>query len=78
MEPNAHADLSPLGRRERELARLVAEGRSDEEIAGLLATGAAGVRVDLDDLLARLGLRSRTELALLAALVSGDGHVDSR
>jgi DNA-binding NarL/FixJ family response regulator len=44
----------------------VAEGLSDDEIAERLAITVVAVSADLADILQKLGLRSRTELALLA------------
>jgi len=52
---------------ETRVARLVAEGRSDAEIAERLAVSVTEVTADLADIFRKLGLRSRTELALLAA-----------
>jgi DNA-binding NarL/FixJ family response regulator len=51
---------------ETRVARLVAEGRSDDEIAQRLAVSVVEVTADLADIFRKLGLRSRTELALLA------------
>lgn len=51
---------------ESRVARLVAEGRSDAEIAQRLAISVVEVTADLADIFRKLGLRSRTELALLA------------
>lgn len=59
--------LRELGTREAQLAWLVAAGRSDADIASHLVLDIADVRVALGELLRRLGLRSRTELALLVA-----------
>ena len=52
--------------RETRVARLVAEGLSDAEIAERLAVTAMDIGTELTSILAKLGLRSRTELALLA------------
>lgn len=51
---------------ETRITRLVAEGRSDAEIAQRLAVSVTEVTADLADIFRKLGLRSRTELALLA------------
>lgn len=48
------------------MARLVAEGRSDDEIAQRLAVSLVEVTTELADIFRKLGLRSRSELALLA------------
>ena len=71
------AGLRRLSLREARVARLVAEGLSDEQVAGRLGIGAADVAADLAGVFRKLGLRSRTELALLAT----DGttaHEDDR
>jgi DNA-binding NarL/FixJ family response regulator len=65
-------DLAPpalraLGAREAALASLVAAGLSDAEIAGRLSLSVRAVQPALDALFGKLRLRSRTELALLAA-----------
>jgi DNA-binding CsgD family transcriptional regulator len=56
----------PLTRREAEVARLVAQGLSNRQIAEalLIAEGTAGVHVD--HMLTKLGFHSRTQLALWA------------
>ena len=58
--------LHRLSLSETRVARLVAEGLSDEEIAKRLAISVATVSGELAEVLRKLGLRSRTELALLA------------
>ena len=60
---------------ETRVARLVAEGRSDDEIARRLEVSVVEVTADLADIFRKLGLRSRTELALLAP---GDGVEERR
>ncbi len=60
--------LSPLDRltdRQREVAELVAQGLSNEEIAGRLFLSLATVKSHLTAAMRRLGIRSRTELAIL-------------
>lgn len=52
--------------RETRVARLVAEGRADAEIAERLGVSVTEVSVELAAVVRKLGLRSRTELALLA------------
>lgn len=51
---------------ETRVARLVAEGHTDAEIAQRLSVSAMDVTADVADIFRKLGLRSRTELALLA------------
>jgi DNA-binding CsgD family transcriptional regulator len=50
---------------EARVARLIAEGRTDEEIADHLGVTAAEVDADRVGLYRKLGVQSRTELALL-------------
>jgi DNA-binding NarL/FixJ family response regulator len=57
---------------ESHVARLVAEGLSDEQIAERLGIGVVDVSAELAEIFRKLGLRSRTELALLAP----DGRLD--
>jgi DNA-binding CsgD family transcriptional regulator len=56
-------DLTP---REIDVIRLVAEGLSNKEIGQLLAISPRTVNFHLDNLFAKLGVRSRTEAAILA------------
>jgi predicted ATPase/DNA-binding CsgD family transcriptional regulator len=56
-----------LTRRENEVARLVGEGLSTTEIAERLVLSARTIEGHLTHALAKLGLRSRTQLALWAA-----------
>jgi DNA-binding NarL/FixJ family response regulator len=51
---------------ETRVARLVAEGLSDEQIAARLGVTVVDVNAELAEVFRKLGLRSRTELALLA------------
>ena len=60
------AGLCRLSLREARVARLVAEGLSDEHVAERLGIRAVDVSADLAEVFRKLGLRSRTELALLA------------
>ncbi len=52
--------------REREILRLVAEGRSNQEIADLLILSASTVQTHRAHIMAKLGLHSRTELVKFA------------
>jgi DNA-binding NarL/FixJ family response regulator len=56
-------ELTP---RELEVIRLVAEGLSNKEIGQLLAISPRTVNFHLDNLFAKLNVRSRTEAAILA------------
>jgi NarL family two-component system response regulator LiaR len=77
-EPAPHAD--PLTDREREVLRLVAQGRHNQEIADLLAISEATVRTHVSHILTKLDLSSRTQAALyalrrgLASLEDIDAH----
>lgn len=56
--------LDALSERERQVARLVADGHSNQEIAeALLAISPKTVERHVTNILAKLGLRNRTELA---------------
>lgn len=66
-------DVRPTGRtlarlspREHDVVRLVAEGRTNDEIGAALAIGAKTVETHLARLFDRLGVVSRTELATRA------------
>lgn len=61
-----HGDrLDSLSQREREVVHLVADGRSNREIAEALLVSPKTVERHLTNVLAKLGLRNRTELAVL-------------
>ncbi len=59
------AGRSGLSLSEARVARLIAEGRTDDEIAERLGVTVVEVAADLVALYRKLGIRSRTELALL-------------
>ena len=61
------AGLRRLTLREARVARLVAEGLSDEQVAERIGIGVGDVGAELAEVSRKLGLRSRTELALLAS-----------
>lgn len=65
--------LAGLSSREREVARLVARGSSNREIADALALSPKTVERHLTNILAKLGARNRTELATLVHGGSGGG-----
>ncbi|TQE23584.1 ATP-binding protein [Streptomyces ipomoeae] len=64
-EPAAAAD--PLSRREREVAALVARGMSNRRIAAELVLSPRTVDGHVEHILAKLGFRSRTEIAAWVA-----------
>jgi DNA-binding CsgD family transcriptional regulator len=55
---------------EARIARLLAEGRSNQEVADLLATRVKAVQEQLARVYRKLGVESRTELALLLTTAS--------
>jgi DNA-binding CsgD family transcriptional regulator len=76
----ARAELGRIGGRasadgltptERRVAELVAEGRSNKEVAGELFVSVRTVEANLTRIYAKLGIRSRTELAAIRQ-ASGD------
>lgn len=59
-------DPAPLTRREIEVLELVAQGRTDQEIASSLDVSTATVRTHVSNILARLHLDNRVQAALYA------------
>jgi DNA-binding NarL/FixJ family response regulator len=57
--------LLPLSRREREVARMVADGRSNPDIASALFLSRKTIERHVSNIMAKLGVRNRTELAAL-------------
>lgn len=68
--------LRGLSDREREVAGLVADGRSNREIAEALLVSPKTVERHLTNLLAKLGLRNRTEVASLVRSTPVRGSPD--
>lgn len=58
--------IATLSEREREVLRLVAQGRTNKEIAESLVISAATARNHVSHILEKLGMRSRTEAAAFA------------
>jgi DNA-binding NarL/FixJ family response regulator len=59
-------DYDPLTPRELEVLKLIAEGRSSREIAGMLVISIKTVERHRADILHRLGLRDRVDLTRYA------------
>ena len=68
--------LSDLSYREREVARLVAAGSSNREVAAALVLSPKTVERHVTNILAKLGARNRTELASLLFAGSVRGSPD--
>jgi DNA-binding NarL/FixJ family response regulator len=65
-DPDAAAPASPLSERELEVLRHLAEGHSNREIAGALYLTEGTVKNHVTSVLAKLGVRDRTQAALRA------------
>jgi predicted ATPase/DNA-binding CsgD family transcriptional regulator len=73
-EPAAMAEPVKLTRREREVSALIAEGLSNREIASRLTISARTVEGHVENLLVKLGYRSRVQIASwIASAQSGQG-----
>jgi non-specific serine/threonine protein kinase len=66
-----HAE-SVLTRREREVAALLARGYSNREIASTLVVGERTAEMHVSNILAKLGLTSRAQVAVWAASVGSE------
>jgi DNA-binding NarL/FixJ family response regulator len=64
MNTTAYA-MQELSARELEIARLVAHGLTNKEIACKVGTTAGGVRRSLENVFQKLVIRNRTMLAML-------------
>ena len=63
------APLGPLAPRERQIAAEVGRGLRNREIADALAMSEGTVKVYLHTIYQKLGIKNRTELALIAHVV---------
>lgn len=63
MEPRTRSHLPRVTERQREVARLVAEGRTNLEIAERLGITLDGAKYHVSELLTRLGLERRRQIA---------------
>ncbi|HWQ11221.1 MAG TPA: response regulator transcription factor [Roseiflexaceae bacterium] len=68
-EVRAPESPEPLTERETEVLRLVAQGRANKEIASILTIGEKTVKTHVSNILAKLGVQSRTQAALYAVRV---------
>ncbi len=70
-QPTAHAsevlEAAGLSEREREIARLVAQGATNKQIAEAISRSPATVNTHVTRVLAKLGLGNRTQLAWVLA-----------
>lgn len=62
--PGAREETDPLTQREREIAAAAAGGRSNREIAAMLSLSEKTVRNHVSDILSKLGLDRRSQIAL--------------
>ena len=60
------AEDGPLTAREREIALLVADGRTNREVAEQLVLSAKTIEAHLRNIYAKLGVKTRTEAASYA------------
>jgi non-specific serine/threonine protein kinase len=70
-------DDSKLTRRQREVAQLVAQGLTDREVAARLSISIRTAESHVEQILARLGFRSRAQVAAWVA-ASGETHADDQ
>ena len=61
--PTADRAINPLGKREREVAQLIAEGLSNKEIATRLFLSERTVETHVYNILNKLGFNSRVTIA---------------
>ncbi len=66
------ATATPLTPRERDIARLVAVGQRNRAIAAALGISEGTVKMHLHNVYAKLGLESRTQLAIAAKGLGAD------
>ena len=67
LEPREHPkELAALSQREREVSMLIAHGMSNAEIASHLVLSEATVKTHVNRILAKLGVRDRVQVVVLA------------
>jgi two-component system nitrate/nitrite response regulator NarP len=69
--------LAPLAPRERQIAAQVGRGLRNREIADALAMSEGTVKVYLHTIYQKLGIKNRTELALISHAAEGGASTDS-
>ena len=65
-EPQHESGLDRLSRREREVTRLLAQGLTYREISGALSISERTVGSHVEHVMTKLGIRSRTRVAVWA------------
>jgi DNA-binding NarL/FixJ family response regulator len=70
---HAAGGVASLTAREREVLALIADGRSNREIARLLRLSEKTVKAHVSSVLAKLGVQDRTQAAVYAVRHGGDG-----
>ncbi|HVW81156.1 MAG TPA: AAA family ATPase [Mycobacteriales bacterium] len=73
--PTTRGNLAGLTDRESEVLALLAQGHTNAEIAGLLHLSSKTVEHHVSHVLAKLGVRSRTEAATLAVAAGADRQI---
>ncbi|MBX6385640.1 MAG: helix-turn-helix transcriptional regulator, partial [Microbispora sp.] len=68
------AEPSPLTRREEEIAELIAQGRSNKEIASALVISQRTVEGHVEHILDKLGFASRAQIAAWMAARGAGGR----
>jgi DNA-binding NarL/FixJ family response regulator len=65
-EPTSAPDTGRLSRREREVSQMIAQGLTNREISASLSISEKTVGSHIDHIMTKLGLRSRTRIAVWA------------
>jgi len=68
-EVRAPESPEPLTEREKDVLRLLADGKANKEIASALSISDNTVKTHMGNILTKLGVQSRTQAALYAAQV---------
>lgn len=73
----AEGPLGALTAREREVARLVAQGLSNARIGAVLGLAQPAVKSTVNRILTRLGLENRVQIAVLVLTAEPEGETDA-